>query len=192
MTKRTTAAALSLAGLLALTQYEGFTSTPVVPVEGDVLTIGFGHTQGVKPSDEVTVKEALALLGKDTAVAVRAVNMNVKVELTQPQFDALVSLVYNIGPGAFKNSTLLRCLNAGDYECVYKQWMRWKYVNGRPVKGLENRRARELSIFRGLTPLTSPSGDMYYGNGDSVLARELLQEQMRGPDEATTGGGGRV
>ena len=73
----------------------------------------------------------------------------VDVPLTQYQFDALVSFVFNLGSGAFGGSTLLKKLNAGDYSAVPAQLMRWNKAGGRVLRGLTRRRQAEIDL---LTP----------------------------------------
>jgi lysozyme len=114
---------------------------------GGVWTIGFGHTKGVKKGDKCTEAQALAWLKEDMAEAVKAVNDLVKVSITQQQFDALCDFVFNLGVNAFRNSTLLRLLNTGDYKSAYNQFARWKYDNGRVIEGLVRRRKAEADLF---------------------------------------------
>ena len=82
-------------------------------------------------------------------IATNAINHNVKVPLSQNQFDALVSFVFNIGQSAFIESTLLRVLNEGDYKAVPQQLRRWIYDNGSVVQGLINRRQKEIDFWNG-------------------------------------------
>ena len=115
---------------------------------GGVWTIGYGHTgPEVVKGLTITMEQAEALLTEDLRTAEDHVNSAVKVKLTQNQFDALVSFVYNIGGGAFKESTLLRLLNAGDYEGAANQLPRWVKDNGRLIDGLVNRRREERELF---------------------------------------------
>lgn len=115
---------------------------------GGVWTIGYGHTGAdVREGLTIPLSEAERLLTRDLRVAEGHVNRLVQVKLTQNQFDALVSLVYNIGGGAFEASTLLRMLNAGDYEGAASQFPRWNKDNGKVVDGLTNRRAKERELF---------------------------------------------
>ncbi len=72
--------------------------------------------------------------------------------LTQGQWDALSSFVYNLGPGALEKSTLLRLLNAGDYSGAAAQFDRWVYASGKKLSGLVKRRAAERALFEGKTP----------------------------------------
>ena len=179
-----TALAVSVTGILAIAGFEGFVGDAYQPLPGDKWTIGFGHTEGVTPGDKMSPGEALSILRKDTASAQRAVNKLVQVPMSQNEFDALVSLVYNIGETQFRSSTLLKCVNAGDYECVSRQWMRWKYFKGEPIKGLENRRAKELYIYSGGEVRKSADGSICFGPHGCVSSYDFLQERTSGPDKA--------
>jgi lysozyme len=87
------------------------------------------------------------LLRQDVSKAAETVNTFVDVPLSQNQFDALVSFVFNIGGQAFRKSTLRRLLNAGDYASVPEQMRRWHHAGGRDVQGLKNRREKEISLW---------------------------------------------
>ena len=76
-----------------------------------------------------------------------AINGRVTVPLTQPQFDALVSFVFNVGAGAFRKSTLLKKLNAGDYAEATAEFPRWVKGGGKTLPGLVVRRAAEMLLF---------------------------------------------
>lgn len=134
---------LTAAGLLAIADFEGFRSEAYIPVEGDVPTIGFGSTEGVKLGDTISVPDALNRLEKDVRVAEDAVRSCVTVPLMPYEFDAYTSLAYNIGGKAFCDSTLVRKLNAGDYAGACEQIKRWTYAGGKNLQGLVNRRAEE-------------------------------------------------
>ena len=174
------ATGISMAGILAIAGFEGYNHYAYQPIPGDKWTIGFGHTGNVKPGDTIDVKTALALLNNDVQAAEGDVRRCVKVEVNQNQFDALVSLTYNIGGSAFCNSTLLRCLNRGDMACVAKQWPRWCYSGGRKVQGLENRRLRELDIFRGENARVVDSETVCFGSGHCISTDELAMERAAG------------
>lgn len=117
-----------------------------------VWTIGFGTTiypngVKVKKGDKCTELQAEQYLRNDLIRFENAVNESVKVPINQNQFDALVSLTYNIGASAFKNSTLLRKLNAGDKKGAADQFDVWNKAGGKVMKGLVNRRASEKALF---------------------------------------------
>lgn len=137
----------SLAGLDLITREEGFSATPYQDV-GGYWTIGYGHK--IKPGESfASIDEATArtLLAGDLSTAEDAVNSLVTVPLTQPQFDALVDLVYNIGAGAFRRSTLLAKLNQGDYAGAQAQFAVWRISGGKIVDDLVRRRATEAQLF---------------------------------------------
>ncbi|MAQ19395.1 MAG: lysozyme [Sandaracinus sp.] len=118
-----------------------------LPTPNDEWTIGWGHTAGVQPGDVITREQAQIFFERDVAWAEEAVNSLVRVGLTQHQFDALVSLVFNIGTTQFQSSTLLRKLNAGDYDGAANEFPRWKYQEGKVLRGLVRRRAEEMEYF---------------------------------------------
>lgn len=140
---------LSAAGLVGITQWEGYTSQAVIPVPGDVPTIGFGTTAGVKMGDTITPPKALARALTDVETFEGALRDCVTVPLYQHEYDALVSFAYNVGPSAFCGSTLVKKLNAGDYAGACDELPRWVYVGGRKVAGLVNRREAERALCRG-------------------------------------------
>ena len=97
----------------------------------------------------MTREEAAAQLEKDVKPFEKAVSNAVKVPLTQKQYDALVHLAFNIGTLAFKNSTVVKRLNAGDMEGAKAAWGRFVKAGGKTVRGLVNRREAEISDFFG-------------------------------------------
>ena len=114
---------------------------------GEPWTIGYGHTRGVKPGDTCTQEQATEWLREDLRFAEAAVDHLVKVALDQHQFDALVSFTFNVGQGAFGQSTMLRLLNAGDVAGAAKQFGRWNMAGSRVLPGLTRRRAAEAKLF---------------------------------------------
>ena len=147
--------------LKLLRDVEGFENKPYLD-SGGALTIGIGHLitkserlsgkikigdKCIKYKDGLTDDQVIELSLQDSEIASNAVNHYVKVYLTQNQFNALVSFVFNIGVGAFKNSSLLKLLNQGKYGSVPTQMRRWVYDNGKVVKGLINRREKEIKLW---------------------------------------------
>lgn len=114
---------------------------------GKPFTIGWGHTKGVKLGDRITEQQAETFLAEDLAVFELTVNSAVKVPVTQNQFDALVSLAFNIGGANFAGSTLVKKLNAGDPRGAADQFLRWKFADGKEMRGLVRRRAAERELF---------------------------------------------
>ncbi len=128
---------------------EGFESCRLAAYQDSkgVWTIGWGHTRGVKEGDTCTQEQADAWLLEDVQEAVDAVNRFVTAPLTQHQFDALVDFCFNAGQGNFASSTMLRLLNAGDYEAADQQFARWDMCGGVHLYGLARRRAGEAELF---------------------------------------------
>lgn len=117
------------------------------------LTIGYGHTSAagapkVVPGMKITKAEAEKIFKRDIQKFVDEVNNLVTVEVTQNQFDALVSFHYNTG--ALGKSTLLKRVNAGQFDQVPAEFMKWVNDNGRMVPGLVNRRRAEVALWRGI------------------------------------------
>ena len=113
------------------------------------MTIGYGHL--ILPGEhlESGIQESRAerLLILDLAVAEDAINRMVHAPLTQNQFDALVSLVFNIGTGAFHKSTLRSLLNIGNMTIAADEFLRWNKADGKVFEGLINRRRAERELF---------------------------------------------
>ena len=113
-----------------------------------VLTIGYGHTgKDVREGDRISPYWAKEMLEKDVAEVERAVS-ELGVARTLGQFDALVSLAFNIGIGRLKGSTLLRVIrNGGTKQQIKKEFKRWVYADGKRLRGLELRREWEARRF---------------------------------------------
>lgn len=135
--------ALSAAALVGIALHEGYSDTAIIPVAGDVPTIGFGTTGDVRLGDKITPPKALARALQDVQKYEGALKRCVTVPLHQYEYDAYISLSYNIGSGAFCSSTLVRKLNAGDYEGACKEILRWDKFQGKPLRGLTVRRQDE-------------------------------------------------
>lgn len=142
---------ISETGIDRLKRHEALRLEPYRDQAGH-WTIGYGHK--LKPGewwDRITEQHAEDLLRADLAEAEQAIADLVTVPLTQGQYDALASFVFNVGVSAFRNSTLLRKLNAGDYAGAAAEFPRWKYVTQGGEKvvsdGLLSRREREQQLF---------------------------------------------
>jgi len=139
-------------GLRLIKEFEGCKLTAYICPAG-VWTIGIGSTRysdgsAVKRGQTLANEEAaLLLLSKTLASYEHAVNA-IKVDLTQNEFDALVSLTYNIGAGNLASSTLVKMLKAGDPKSeIAQQFLRWDKANGKPLAGLTRRRNAEAELF---------------------------------------------
>jgi lysozyme len=134
---------LSASALVGIAVHEGYRGEAYIPVKGDVPTIGFGTTAGVKPGDRIEPVQALVRKLQDVQRFEGALKQCVRVPLHQHEYDAFLSLAYNIGPGAFCSSTLVRRLNAGDYAGACAEILRWDRFRGEPLRGLTLRRQAE-------------------------------------------------
>lgn len=133
-------------GLNIIKEFEGL-RLQAYKCPADRWTIGYGHTAGVSANDVITEAQAISLLCQDVAESERAVNHYVHGPLTQNQFDALVSFVFNLGVGNFRTSTLLKKLNAGDNDGAAQEFGRWIHAGGKALPGLVRRRAAERALF---------------------------------------------
>lgn len=120
-----------------------------------VWTLGVGHTSAagppaVKPGMEITNAQAMKILANDLVKFENGVDSLVKVPLKQNQFDALVSFAFNVGLGALGKSTLLKKLNAGQYDAVPAELMKWTKAGGKELPGLVRRRRAEAALWRGV------------------------------------------
>ena len=147
---------LSKKGAAFIAHFEGFRGDLYNDPVGH-CTIGCGHLvhhgpiNGSEPEEfkrGITRERALELLQQDAASAAGAISGSVKVKLTQAQVDALISFAFNVGNGAFNDSTLLKLLNQGDYGSVPAQLDRWTKASGRTLPGLVTRRKAEGALFR--------------------------------------------
>lgn len=122
-----------------------------MPTPYDKPTIGWGHTRTAEMGQIITQSEALQLLRMDLAWVRKVIARQVQVPLTQEQYDALASLIFNIGGANFKTSTLLRKLNTYDYVGAANEYPRWnkQRQNGKLIvlRGLTKRREEERTLF---------------------------------------------
>ena len=133
-------------GIALIKEFEGLRLKAYL-CPGGVWTIGYGHTAGVKPGMVVSEAQAEEYLKADLISFERYLN-GLGLVLNQNQFDALVSLIYNIGIGNFQKSTLLRKarINAND-NSIMDEFLRWVYSKGRVLPGLQRRRLREMKLY---------------------------------------------
>lgn len=150
------ALSLSAVGLVGIALQEGYTGEAIIPVPGDVPTIGFGTTEGVQLGDRTTPPKALARALTDIQRYEGALRRCVTVPLHQAEYDVFLSTAYNVGPAAFCRSTLVRKLNSGDYAGACDELLRWRYFQGRDCSkpgsgcaGLWKRRQAEHAQCRG-------------------------------------------
>lgn len=139
--------ALQVAHIVLMPKYKNLKGWE--KLSGHPWTIGYGHTGAeVKEGLVIDKLKAVAYLKQDVKVATSVIKSHVRVPLNQNQFDALTSFVYNVGIGAFMNSTCLRKLNTMDYLGAADEMLRWWHSPGAEAS-LKKRRAKERDMFLG-------------------------------------------
>ncbi|MGA2673515.1 MAG: lysozyme [Terracidiphilus sp.] len=138
----------SAAGMELLKRSEGFRARTYLDVAG-IPTIGYGHRLLPAESfpDGIEEAQAARMLAVDVRLAEFAVQRLVRVPLTQGQFDALVDFVFNLGAGRLADSTLLKELNAGQYDTAQGQLLRWDHAGVQENSGLKARREAEFQLW---------------------------------------------
>ncbi|OFE11395.1 hypothetical protein PHACT_12625 [Pseudohongiella acticola] len=142
MKVRTAAVGISIA-VLAL--FEGYRQIDYSDPVG-IPTACFGHTETASLGTQRDLAGCENLLINDVRERQTIVLKYAKVPLNDNQLAALTSFVYNVGEGAYRDSTLLKKLNAGDYEGACKELSRWVFADGQKLRGLERRRAQEMKL----------------------------------------------
>ena len=142
---------ISAALLTSIATHEGYSSKAYRPLPPDVPTIGFGTTvypngSPVQMGDRVTREQAMNYLKHDTQKFIKEMHRCIKVPISQGEFEAYVSLTYNIGSGAFCRSTLVKKLNTYDYQGACKEILKWSYFKGKQLPGLVKRRNEEYRL----------------------------------------------
>ncbi len=144
---------ISNSGLELIKEFEGFSANAYL-CPAKIPTIGYGNTfysdgRKVKLGEQISKSDALELLeivaNKDFADKIFSA---IKVPVAQNQFDAMVSLAYNIGTGSFLKSTLLKKVNAGDFIGASEEFLKWNKSGGKELLGLIRRRKREQDLFK--------------------------------------------
>ena len=134
-------------GLNLIKSFEGFSSVPYLCPAGK-MTVGYGHViKKGELCDKITESEAMKLLLDDVKWVEKAIQDFITVFLTQNQYDALCSFIYNVGKNAFANSTLLALLNDKEYGLAADQFSRWCHIGKEVSAGLLSRRNTERALF---------------------------------------------
>ncbi len=112
-----------------------------------VWTIGYGHTEGITAGISITEDQAEEFLRQDIETIETQINA-LNLSLTQNQFDALVSFVFNLGIGNFRKSRLLSLIKADPYDnAIMDEFLKWVYSGGRVLPGLQRRRLSEMKLY---------------------------------------------
>ena len=149
--EQVTRPATKLKNIELIKEHEGLRLTAYLPTPNDVWTIGYGHTKTARQGMTITARQAEDLLYSDLAWVEKVIADKVKVNLTQNQYDALASLIFNIGATAFGKSTVLRKLNAGDYRGAADAFLMWNKQR--------NKSTGKMDVLRGETQIKSPFYD---------------------------------
>lgn len=139
---------ISEEGKSLIKKFEGCELTAYKCAAG-VPTIGYGHIKGVSMGDTITQEEADEMFNHEMKEYETYVNTAVTVPLSQNQFDAIVSWVFNLGNGNLKASTMLKVINSGDHAGVPAQIKRWNKAGGKVLEGLIRRREAEALLYEG-------------------------------------------
>lgn len=138
---------VSAVGLALIVGFEGTRLLPYYDSVG-VPTVCTGHTRYVRMGERKTLGECEVLLREDTTEAGLAVSRLIEADMTQDQYDALVSFTFNCGQGALARSTLRRKFNSGDCHGAADEFLRWDKAGGKTLRGLTKRRKAESDLFR--------------------------------------------
>lgn len=136
-----------------LAHHEGVRTKPYRDCVG-LWTVGVGHLIGdgktLPPewNKTFTLEEVYAILAKDVERFERAVSRLITHPLTQNEYDALISFVFNLGAGCLQRSSLRQKLNRGDKEGAIESWLKYNKAGGKIIKGLDTRRKDEVALFR--------------------------------------------
>ncbi len=173
---------MSAAGLAVVKEFEGL-RLKAYKCPAAVWTIGYGHTSAagnpiVTPELVITNDEAEQILERDMVQYEDGVKRFVKVELTQNQFDALVDFAYNAGVGRLSTSTLLKKVNAGKFDEVPAEFMKWTKGGGKELPGLVRRRRAEVKLWRGLdTEAPVPTSQARFQPDQPKASKSITQSK---------------
>jgi lysozyme len=180
----------SRAALDIIKQFEGcrLKAYPDPGTGGAPWTIGYGHTKGVARGMVITQNDAEDFLHIDILKFEKGVDALIKVELQQHQFDALVSFAFNCGIGNLQSSTLLKMVNAGNFDAVPAQFMKWTRAAGRELPGLVRRRRAEAALWRGVDETTQLNHDESGSKPDALPPAKTMADSKQGNAAFVTGG----
>lgn len=133
---------VSASTLVGLAVHEGYEGKAYQDPVG-IWTIGFGETKGVTQGQTTTPVRAMIQLLDSANEHAKGMSQCINVPVSQGEFNAYLSFTYNVGVGAFCRSTLVKKLNAGDYEGACAELKKWVYAKGKPLPGLVKRRDAE-------------------------------------------------
>ena len=171
-------------GLKLLTTFEGCRLDAYDDSVG-VWTIGYGHTKGIHEVMTITQAQAEQFLQEDLEIFESYVEDGIQVDVNEDQFSALVCFCFNVGAEGFGSSTLLRKLNAGDYQGAAEQFPVWNKGGGKPMLGLTRRRLAEQAFFfsKSWQPFLTYEGDgTTSGQAATPRTLKLTSPMLQGED----------
>lgn len=162
-----------------------------------VWTIGYGHTSAagpptVTPDLTITQQSADEILRRDLEKFEKGVAALLNVSLTSAQNDALVAFAYNVGLFALQNSTLLKRINAKDFDRVPAEFMKWTKANGRELPGLVKRRRAETAMWRSIDESAKPQPDEARTTPEAPKATKSMAQSREGNAAVATGAAGAI
>jgi len=172
---------LSDKGRALLESFEGFREQAYIPVPGDVATMGYGFTDGVRMGMHMTRAQADARLATELRQYEAAVSSACTNEPNQNQFDAMVCLCWNIGISAFSKSSVVRAHNRGDTNAAANAFRLWNKSGGKVYAGLTRRRMAEANLY--LTPVPGAIQRAVEAIVPDAAADELPADPMPKPDD---------
>jgi lysozyme len=173
---------MSAAGLDLVKEFEGL-RLKAYKCPAGVWTIGYGHTSSAgKPIVDaelvITKEQAEDILKRDLTQYEDGVKRLVQIGITQNQFDALVDFAYNAGVGALQKSTLLKKVNAGKFDEVPAEFMKWTKGGGKELPGLVRRRRAEVKLWRGLdTEAPVPTSQARFQPDQPKASKSITQSK---------------
>jgi len=187
---------MSADGLALVKEFEGL-RLKAYKCPAAVWTIGYGHTSSagapIVTSDlEITRDEAEEVLRRDMGQYEDGVRKLVTIGITQGQFDALVDFAYNAGVGALAKSTLLKRVNAGKFDEVPAEFMKWTRGGGKELPGLVRRRRAEVKLWRGMDTEKPVCNDEARTDPDQPKASKKITQSKEANAAVVAGGLGTV
>ena len=133
-------------GIALIKEFEGL-RLKAYKCPGGVWTIGYGHTDGVRPGMVISERQAEDFLKAELIAFEKYLN-DLRLAINQNQFDALISFIYNVGTGNFTTSTLLRKVRANPQDnSIMDEFLKWVYSKGHVLPGLQRRRLAEMKLY---------------------------------------------
>jgi lysozyme len=187
---------MSADGLALVKEFEGL-RLKAYKCPAAVWTIGYGHTSSagapIVTSDlEITRDEAEEVLRRDMGQYEDGVRKLVTIGITQGQFDALVDFAYNAGVGALAKSTLLKRVNAGKFDEVPAEFMKWTKGGGKELPGLVRRRRAEVKLWRGMDTEKPVCNDEARTDPDQPKASKSIMQSKEANGAVIAGGAGAI